>query len=80
MRVIFYGSLAETIGREIACDIAPGETVAGVRARLAAAYPAAAATLSGDRLRAAIDDVVVGAEAIIPSGAALAFLPPLSGG
>jgi molybdopterin synthase sulfur carrier subunit len=80
VRIEFFGQLAEAIGREVELPSARGETVAEVRRRLAALFPAAAETLSRPAVRACLDDRIVGEEEVVGDGAELAFLPPLSGG
>ena len=80
MKLLFFGSLAETIGREIELPVEPGTLVAQVREQLIARHPAAASQLEPTAARACLDDVVVSDETPVPGGAELAFFPPLSGG
>ncbi len=81
MKILFFGSLGERVGREL--DIALPErgcTVAELRARLAEALPAAAALLAGPSVRACIDREVAAEDARVLPGHEVAFIPPLSGG
>lgn len=78
--MIFYGSLAEAIGREAELSAEAGETVADVRARLIALYPHATEALSRPSVRAYLDDRMVHDGAMVLECAQIAFLPPLSGG
>jgi molybdopterin synthase sulfur carrier subunit len=77
MRILFFGRLGETIGREIEVDLpAAGCTVAELRARLAEAHPAVAAP----SVRACLDREMVAETALVRPGQEVAFVPPLSGG
>jgi molybdopterin converting factor small subunit len=80
MKVGFFGKLRDVLGdeREVAAE--PGETVAGLRIRLAALYPEAAGDLLGTRTRACIAGTIVGEEAALAGQERIEFLPPLSGG
>lgn len=80
MIIEFYGSLAETIGREIEIGLDEGTTIASVRRTLVALYPAAAETLSRPEVRALVDDQMAGETTVLTSASVLAFLPPVSGG
>ena len=79
MKLFLYGNLAEAIGREVELELAPGATVGAARRALGDRFPEAALMLRRG-VRGCIDDVIVGDEAIVPEGGALAFFPPLSGG
>lgn len=59
-------------------DLPPGATVAGLRRRLAEAYPALGPLLA--RSAIAVNEEFAGAETIVPAGAEVALLPPVSGG
>jgi molybdopterin converting factor small subunit len=80
VRIEFYGQLAEAIARAVELPQADRETVAQVRQRLIALYPGAAEALSRPAVRACLNDCIVDDAVTVPKGAALAFLPPLSGG
>lgn len=80
LRVSFYGSLADAIGRSVDVPFAPGGTVAELRRRLAELHPEAASILERPAVRACVDDVMVGEEHMLSAAADVAFLPPLSGG
>jgi molybdopterin synthase sulfur carrier subunit len=80
MRIRFYGPLAEAIGREVELPGEPGGTLRDVRRRLIASHPSVAEALARPAVRACLDDEVVGDDTVVPEGAELAFLPPLSGG
>ncbi|MEA3029687.1 MAG: sulfur-carrier protein [Sphingomonadales bacterium] len=77
MKILFFGRLGETIGREIHVDLpAEGCTIAELRARLAEAHGA----LAADTVRACIDREIVPETALVLPGHEVAFVPPLSGG
>lgn len=81
MKILFFGSLADTIGREASLDRLPsGCTVADLRAQLVQLHPTARTGLGSDRSRAYADDVMVSEDHVVTGTNELAFLPPLSGG
>ena len=59
-------------------DLPPGATVADLRRRLAAAYPALREFLP--RCAIAVGDDFAADEAIVPNDAEVAIIPPVSGG
>ncbi len=81
MRVVFYGKLADLMGRErdATLDLA-AETVAAVIRRLAADEAAFAAALASMRVRYAVNDVMAAPETTVKTGDEIAVLPPFSGG
>ena len=81
LKISFFGSLGERIGREIELDLpAEGCTVRNLRSRLAREYPHAEADLMRPALRACVNDAIVGDDHVVQRGAAVEFFPPLSGG
>jgi molybdopterin converting factor small subunit len=54
--------------------------VADLRAKLAAAYPAAAAALTGGVVRACVDGAMVPEDFLVRDVDQVEFLPPVSGG
>lgn len=81
MKIVFYGKLADGIGREI--DFDPGIAVRNVgelRAALAEAWPEYAADLSGPRVKAMIADDVVSDDTPLGRSQTIEFFPPVSGG
>jgi len=77
MKILLFGRLGETIGREIDFDLPPGGcTVAALRAALAGQYDGLAAT----KVRACIDREIAPESALVLPGHEVAFIPPLSGG
>ncbi|HYD38060.1 MAG TPA: MoaD/ThiS family protein [Allosphingosinicella sp.] len=79
MRIGFFGPLRDSLGdeREIAAE--EGETVAGLRIRLAGLDPDAR-DLLGPQVRACVGDRIVGEDFRLDGQERVEFLPPLSGG
>jgi molybdopterin synthase sulfur carrier subunit len=80
MRILFFGKLRDSLGDERELDAEPGETVARLRRRLADLHPAAAGDLMSPRLRACVDDAIVGDDFVLDGHDRVELLPPLSGG
>ena len=81
MKILFFGSLGERIGREMELDLpTDGCTVAELRLRLAEALPDAARELGSPSLRACVDQVLAFEDTRVLPGREVAFIPPLSGG
>ena len=81
MKIGFFGKLGDTIGREVVLDPSvAGCTIGELRTLLAGQYPHASAELVGSRLRACVNDQVVGEDFRIEAEAEVEFFPPLSGG
>jgi molybdopterin converting factor small subunit len=79
MKIRFFGRLRDSLGEEMEVAVAQGETVADLRARLAALHPDAATELLGTRVRAFVADAMVGEDFRL-AGEPVEFLPPVSGG
>ncbi|HYE28487.1 MAG TPA: MoaD/ThiS family protein [Allosphingosinicella sp.] len=80
MKIGFFGRLRDAFGdeREVAAE--EGETVAGLRLRLAGLNPPAAGDILSPRVRACVADKVVGEDFVLGGRERIEFLPPLSGG
>jgi molybdopterin converting factor small subunit len=78
MKVLFYGRLADAIGRDIEIEAGGASSVAELRRRVAASHPDAADALG--RSRAVIASAMVGDEHVIAPADQVEFLPPVSGG
>ena len=79
LRILFFGRVADVMGRTRTIDLPEtGYTVGELRRRLAAA--AGADILLQPGVRAAIDKQVVGDDAIVRPGAEVAFFSLFSGG
>jgi len=77
MKILFFGRLGETIGREIDFDLPDGGcTVAELRASLARHYGG----LAAESVRACIDHEIAPESALVLPTHEIAFIPPLSGG
>jgi molybdopterin converting factor small subunit len=80
MKLLFFGKLRESIGSERELADVAGETVAGLRLRLAARYPQAADDISSPSVRACVGDTIVDEAFVVAGHDAVEFFPPLSGG
>ena len=80
IRVGFFGRLRDAFGDEREVAIEAGETVARLRGRLAGLNPRTAEDLLGPRIRAVVDDRIVGEDFVLSGHDRIEFLPPLSGG
>lgn len=80
MKILFYGRLAESIGRELELQMAAGCSVAELRRKLELNFPEAGATLANRRSRACVGDALVHDDYVLRSGDTVGFLPPVSGG
>lgn len=80
MRIGFFGRLRDSLGDEREMAAEAGETVASLRARLAALHPEAAGDLLGPRVRACVGDRIVAEDFELAGEERVEFLPPLSGG
>ena len=77
-RVLLFGRLADLAGwreREI-----EGETLLGLRTRLAEENEALGEALSGPGVQIALDQEIVRGDAPVTARSEVAFLPPMSGG
>lgn len=80
MRILFYGRLADALGREMELDEPSGGTIRDLRQRIAAENPEAAQALSSQRVRACIGGSLMLDDATVGPDDSVEFLPPLSGG
>ncbi len=78
IRLLAFATAADALGSERDLDLSSGATIADLRDRLLADFPAL--TPLWPRLAIAIDGRLVRAEEVIPDGAEVALLPPVSGG
>ncbi len=78
-RVLFFGHLADRLGRRIDVPVEQGTTAAALRQQLVARGEAFR-DLTDPRIRVSVDQVIVGDDHRIGADAEVAFLPILSGG
>jgi molybdopterin converting factor subunit 1 len=77
--VLLFASAAEKAGtRKLELESAPGDTVEALRDRLVERFPQLAPMLPN--LLYAINEEYVRLNALVPAGATLAVIPPVSGG
>ena len=81
MDVIFYGRLADRVGRQVHLSVPGGGcTVAELRQRIAEEHPTIADDLLGPAVRACVADEIVPESAIVSADQSVEFFPPVSGG
>jgi molybdopterin converting factor small subunit len=80
MKIIFYGRLADLVGRELELVVEEPCTIARLRQRIAGSFPAAAGVLEDRRVRACVLDELVPDEHRVRATDAVEFLAPVSGG
>jgi molybdopterin converting factor small subunit len=80
LKILFYGRLADALGREMELDQVSGGTIGDLRERIAAENPQAAQALSSQRVRACVGGSLMLDDDRIGPEDAVEFLPPLSGG
>ncbi len=76
--VQLFAALKEALGAHVEVELPGGATATEVLASLAAAYPAQAGRF--ERARLAADEEFLAPDAVVPEGAVLAVIPPVSGG
>ena len=81
VKVVFYGRLADLMGREREAPLGGASaTVGDLMRRMAADEADFAAALASMRVRYAVNDLMVTPEATVNAGDEIAVLPPFSGG
>ena len=80
MRILFFGSLGASLGRELLLDLRGPRTVADVRRELVRLHPHSAGDLDAARARACVNDAMSEEEHLVGPADEIAFFPPLSGG
>lgn len=79
MTVLLFAGIADRAGtRRIEVASEPGDTVASVRDRVVAQFPAIEAFVAN--LLYAVDEEYARPESAVAAGATLALIPPVSGG
>jgi molybdopterin converting factor subunit 1 len=79
VRIRLFARARDLAGADaIALELPDSATVALLRARLAAAHPALAGLL--ERSALAVNNEFAGDDTMLPAGAEIALLPPVSGG
>jgi sulfur-carrier protein len=79
-KILFYGRLADLVGRELNVAIPEGCSIAELRSRIAAGHPEAAEALRSARVRACVGDSIVPDDHPVTPGEQVEFLSPVSGG
>jgi molybdopterin converting factor small subunit len=80
VKVAFYGSLAQAVGKELDIDAPAGCSIEELRNKVIAEYPQAEETLRNKRARACVGDTIVHDSYVLSTSDRVEFLPPVSGG
>lgn len=80
MRILFYGRLADVLGRELKLAVEGACSIADLRERIASQHPEAAEPIRSKRVRACIGDSIVSESHVFRPGEEVEFFPPVSGG
>lgn len=81
LNVELCGRLADACGRMVDVDLPVEEVpVSDLFAALAAAYPALAPSFASGRVRACVNEALVGPDSPVRAGDQVALFPPVSGG
>jgi molybdopterin converting factor small subunit len=80
IKILFYGKLANIIGRETEVPLDPPCTIAALRRLLVTMHPDAAESLSDRRVRALVGNEFVSDDHRVAPHDEVEFLSPVSGG
>lgn len=80
LKIIFYGRLAEIMGRERMAPAGSAATVGALIEMLAKEDAEFRAALSGTRVRFAVNNTIAPESTPVKDGDEIAVLPPFSGG
>lgn len=81
VRILYFAALREQLGDGMAWPLIGASTVAQLRAALRAQNARAHALLDPARgVRAAVNQVLTGEDAVVAPGDEVAFFPPVTGG
>jgi molybdopterin converting factor small subunit len=78
VKVLLYGRLTDSIGRQVQLEAPEGCSVAGLRRLLSETHPEAAEQLT--RSRAVVGGAIAGDDHLVRADEDVEFLPPVSGG
>lgn len=81
LNVELCGRLADACGRIVELDLPEEEVPVSVMfTALAAAYPTLAPSIASGRVRACVNEALVGPDSLVRAGDEVALFPPVSGG
>lgn len=80
MKLLFYGRLADMLGRERHIDAASSSTIGELRHQLIAEHEHAKDALSERRVRVLVADALVDDNHVVGPDDTVEFMPPVSGG
>lgn len=78
--IALYGKLADPLGPAVRIESDPHETIADMRARLAALDPRLDALMADCRIRACVAGKIASEDRVPSEGEVVEFLPVVSGG
>ena len=78
--MLLFGRLKDIGGWSEQCFSPAPDRLSGLKAMIRLGDAALADALDGPGVQAAVDRVLVRGDAVLPPGAEVAFLPPMSGG
>jgi molybdopterin converting factor small subunit len=79
VKIVLYGRLADSLGRELRMDVGDSCTISSVKERIIRDQPVAAETLKRSS-RAVVGGLLVSDDQVVGGEETIEFLPPLSGG
>jgi molybdopterin converting factor small subunit len=80
VKIVLYGRLADSLGREIHMDVHGSCTVSSIREQLIRDHPVAGKTLLNGRSRAVVGGSLATDDHVVAGDETVEFLPPVSGG
>lgn len=81
LNVELCGRLADACGRMVEVDLPTEEVpVSALLSALALAYPALISSIASGRVRACVNEALVGPDSLVRAGDQVALFPPVSGG
>ena len=81
LNVELCGRLADACGRMVELDLPEEEVPVSVMfTALAAAYPSLAPSIASGRVRACVNEALVGPDSLVRASDEVALFPPVSGG
>jgi molybdopterin converting factor small subunit len=80
VKIVLYGRLADSLGRELQMDVGGSCTISAIKERIIRDHPVAAETLMKRSSRAVVGGSLVSDDLVVSREETIEFLPPLSGG
>ena len=80
VKIVLYGRLADSLGRELHIDVGGSCTISSIKERIIRDHPVAAEMLMQRRSRAVVGGSLVSDDQMVGREETVEFLSPLSGG